>query len=114
MPRKKEKLLAVPYGADGLMGDSAFFPSRENAVRATEKSTLEELRAAWTSDDEEPGEIAGFWILTERDLDVALIPADEIECGNDTQTYTVNRVVKTLCNRLAKRTVGDLSPLIGR
>lgn len=110
-----EKLLAVPYGTDGLTGDSAFYPSRETAVQAAAESTLEELKAAYAekADEDEAAEIAGFWLLTEHDLDVALTPADEIECGNDSQVYTVNRVVKVLCNRLARLTVGDLSPLAG-
>jgi hypothetical protein len=115
---KKAKLKAVAYGSDGLAGDSAFYPSEQGAIPASKDSTFDQLLDRWKAwkmedegleeedmlDEEMP---VGFWLLTEDDLEKALIPT-EIECWNDGQTYTVNRAVKTLCAGMAKDTVGTL------
>jgi hypothetical protein len=104
------KFFAVPYGPDGLTGDSSFYPSKEDAVKLDlDKITFEGLLSKYSvglDDDETP---IGFWILSEKDLDTALT-LFEVECGNDSQCYTINRSVKTLCNRLAVRTVGAPVP----
>lgn len=116
---KKAELRAVAYGSDGFAGDSAFYPGGDQSFVATEDSTFEQLLDAWKSWkmredgleeeellDEELCELpAGFWLLTDDNLDVATTPGD-IECGNDGQAYTVNRAIKVLCARLATKTVG--------
>lgn len=109
------ELLAVPFGDDGLQGDSCFYPGEVDAVPATEESTFEELLAAWKKlDPEERGQAeelmdnevpAGFWLLTKENLGTALM-AGEVECYSDSQTYTVNRIVKMLCHRLCFALVG--------
>lgn len=117
---------AVPYGKDGLTGDSSFYPSEEEAVDATEESKFEDLLKVWTAKriaEEGIVEIdgvlceptdppfkwevdypVGFWLMREEDLETALIPG-EVECHNDGQCYTVNRVIKTLCRRLAVKLI---------
>lgn len=48
----------------------------------------------------------GFWILTEKDLETAFVPG-EVECYNDSQTYTTIRCMKMLCAHLAVKQVGE-------
>ena len=108
----QEKLVAVAFGDDGFSGDSSFYPENSNAVPATDESTFEELLAAYHTEfgDEVEDKPVGFWVLTSENLEIAMTPFDG-DIGNDSAYYAANRAVKRICNRLAVRIVGDVSPL---
>jgi hypothetical protein len=107
-------LVAVPFtedGEDAVQGDSTFIPDDENPLPAEEDSTYESLLEAWKKqdrdgeeDEDDPNEPTGFWILTKEHLDVACIPMEN-DWGNDSQWYSLVRSSKSICERLAVKTV---------
>jgi hypothetical protein len=111
------ELVAVPFtdvGEDAVQGDSAFAPDDDSKLVATEDSTFESLLAAWreqglasgdlAGDEEEEDGPTGFWLLTREHLKIACIPMDN-DCGNDSQWYSLVRSAKSICERMAVKTV---------
>lgn len=116
--------LAIPFGDDGVGGDSYFYPTKDlddnagpifSSARSTFAQIQEEYRERFVRNNEyEPGpdELpAGYWILTQANFDTAMIPDKAAWPNGDTGQYIVNRIVKSLCNHLATRVVGDKSVL---
>jgi len=104
-------LVAVPFtedGEDAVQGDSAFIPDNEKPLPATVDSTFESLLEAWKKledeDNEDAEEPTGFWILSKEHLDVACIPMEN-DWGNDSQWYSLVRSSKSICQRLAVKTI---------
>ncbi len=102
-------LVAVPFGSDGLAGDSLFYPSREEVIKATESSSFEELLSAWEELDqihEEDKRPVGFWLVESHDLEEALRLWSDMDPCNDAPTYACNRAVKSILLRKAVCTIG--------
>lgn len=126
-----DKLFALPFGADGFSGDSAFYLDRPGeALEVDAGAAFGQVLALWqqrsmdraAEDDDElcddqlvevlEGEEApvGFWLLTGQSLEVACVPYDDAG-GNDGSTYQANRTAKRLCAKLAVKVLGDGSVL---
>jgi hypothetical protein len=100
------EMRAVPFGEDGCAGDSAFYPSEEEAIEVHHYPTFDELLTQWKEidpDDEDRESPVGFWLLEDSDWDTVQLV--DVECYSDSQTYTLNRTRKTMCSRLAKRVI---------
>jgi len=108
----RTKYFAIAFGIDGFAGDSSF--ACDYAIPATKNHTLQELLIAWTRSQDEDGELfncfgndrpVGFWILTEKSLDI--VRSTVVECHNDSAAYAQNANGKALVNKLSVEIVGN-------
>lgn len=109
-------LFGVPFGRDGIIGDSAFTPDPEyGAVNAdpgpddgeTGRRTFASLHEAWKKldpecEDPECEQPVGFWVLSEKNLETAMIPFEADHGGSDSLHYGLCRASKMLCNACHK------------
>ena len=110
------KFLAVAYGKDGFSGDSSFYVEESTFVPATDKSTFEELLAAWIGKQEEDLSLddfdgdrpIGFWLLTKKNLVTVCQVYTEVH--SDSACYQQNRTAKNLAAHLASKFVGTKCP----
>jgi hypothetical protein len=110
------KMIAVPFGADGFLGDSSFWVGDD--LEVSEDAKLEECLAAHRANAESEAELegdvldegyeapVGFWLLDRKSLDTACVAYDADMGGSDTESYTCNRAAKHLCAHLAARVLG--------
>jgi len=118
-----EDLVAVPFGSDGLAGDSAFVPTDDydesgSPIPADVKSTLGQLKRHFRDRCKAVGlplmkvdEPVGFWLLYLKDFETAMFAKVLVDEMIGTREYVVNAIVKCLINRLASRVIGDKSVL---
>jgi hypothetical protein len=108
----RTKYFAIAFGYDGFAGDSSF--ACDYAIPATIKSTFAELIIAWAKAQDEDGELencfgdsrpVGFWILTEKNLDI--VRSTVVECHNDSAVYAQNSNGKALVHKLSVKIVGN-------
>lgn len=102
----KEKASVCLGGERQADGSWTFKDADDRPWNMSGEELDEYLRERAEDGDVEEGWPTGFWLLTEKDLDTAFVPGD-IECGRDSQVYTLNRCMKMLCAHLAVKIVGD-------
>jgi len=54
----------------------------------------------------------GFWLLTDEAVETVFL-LESVEAYGDTEAYVLLRAMKTIANRLASKTVGDVSAIEG-
>lgn len=105
-----KKLIAIPFGTDGYGGDSLFYPGGGSQITGVdEKATFDELFIKWRNtdifDDDTENQLAGFWLVDQRGLDIIEAVWPEDGCGNDGHTYHCNRSAKRVAKKIAISTV---------
>ena len=102
-------IAAIPYGKDGLSGDSTFYPGStrkddpETYVLCKGRMSFKALLQKWKDQNPEAGEEpVGFWLVTAPQWKKLCFFSDCLpEAGGDGQCYSNNRARKTFLNAIA-------------
>jgi hypothetical protein len=116
------KIFAIPFGIDGMAGDSSWHP---HTIDATEQDTFDTLKTklikliedpdsdfGWMHDDPKDGEIepiinelAGFWIIDSKTAKTIEKIDAKADLGSDSALYRHIHMLKTMVQELAIRTL---------
>jgi len=95
------KLKAFPFDAENPLGGDHEFYAPDDAVDFVEGDTFEMLVEKVDQEKALETPIVGFWVVTERDLNLAQSVWPEDGCGNDSATYRCNasakRIIEQAC-----------------